>query len=150
MSNVSIHPVTMKILLVEDTRTDAILVRTILDRLGISVEWAQTLQAALQLLDEFKPDAILSDLHLEEGVSSEEIFERLRSKAPETALVAYSGSPPREALEPVDAFFPKNGMNGVSLSFVLRKAMEQRGEISRLRGLARESVIQETGTEKAP
>lgn len=109
----------------------------------MQVEWASSLREALDKLDEYLPNAILSDLHLEEGYSSVEIFAELRAKAPEAGLVAYSGTPPEVYLEEVDAYLPKNGITALSLQFVLRKAVENRNRFTRLKDLELQSSSKE-------
>lgn len=109
------------------------MVRSLLSRQGFQVEWAETFEQALERLPHFGPRAILSDLNIDSHLSPDQRFERFRALAPATALVAYSGSPPKDYSEHVDAFFPKDSLNAISLTFVLRKAVQLREEIESLR-----------------
>ena len=54
----------LKILVVEDNPTDMKLVSTVLERAGHEIHEARSAEQAVQLLQKFTPDAILTDLDL--------------------------------------------------------------------------------------
>lgn len=130
----------MKLLLLEDNETDGIIVRSLLRQQGIEATWATSFELALELLQDDHPEVVLSDLHLVGSDSGDDLFTQLRARLPNTALVAYSGAPPREALAQVDAFLPKDGLDPLTLEFVLRKALQLRTEITALRRSAERIV----------
>lgn len=83
----------LKILVVEDNPTDMKLVSTVLERAGHEVHEARSAEQAVQLLQKFTPDAILTDLDLPrmDGMS----MIRQLKLTPETAeipVIAITGS----------------------------------------------------------
>jgi two-component system NtrC family sensor kinase len=66
-----------RILLVEDSRTQALSLSHALEREGWSVDWAMTAEAALDRLNEGSPELIVLDYYLP-GISGDELCRRIR------------------------------------------------------------------------
>ena len=69
------------ILLVEDSPTQALRLRDLLEEAGYAVRWATGLRTAEEELGDARPDLIISDYHLPE-VSGAELCRRLRLRLP--------------------------------------------------------------------
>lgn len=83
----------MKILLVEDSESDAFLLRDALEQSGqegLELEVADCLQEALDRLDQEHPDLLLLDLGLPE-CEGMETLERIQARAPDVPVVVLTG-----------------------------------------------------------
>lgn len=65
------------ILLVEDSRTQALNLSHALERQGWKVDWAPTVEAAMERLNQTSPDLIVLDYYLP-GISGDELCRRIR------------------------------------------------------------------------
>ena len=122
----------MRVLVLDDNHTDAIIVRSLLKEQAFQIKLVSSLSEALEACSEEEFDVVLSDLNIP-NCSYGESFPRIRTCFPDLALVAFSGSPPQQDIAEVDAFLPKDNLKGRTLSFVLKKAVQLRSEISELR-----------------
>ncbi|HEV3342189.1 MAG TPA: response regulator, partial [Pirellulales bacterium] len=66
-----------RILLVEDSRTQALSLVHALEREGWTVDWAPTVEAALEQMNDIAPDLIVLDYYLP-GISGDELCRRIR------------------------------------------------------------------------
>ena len=83
----------LKILIVEDVPTDAELAKRELNRAGIACEMArvETRSAFLQMLDEFRPDLIISDFSLPE-FDGKSALVLAQERYPDTPFIFVSGT----------------------------------------------------------
>ncbi|MEP6494775.1 MAG: diguanylate cyclase [bacterium] len=80
------------ILMIEDSATDALLLRRLLERVpGASVFAATTLAEATKLVRERRFDVVVTDLGLPDARGVDTVF-RLRSSSPESAIIVCSGT----------------------------------------------------------
>jgi two-component system, NtrC family, sensor kinase len=103
-----------RLLLVEDSETQALLIRRRLEAHGFAVERVASAEAALDRLNEQLPDLVVSDYHLP-GISGGELARRLRLNAATRSipvLMLTEASEPgleREGIESgADAYVPKS------------------------------------------
>ncbi|MCQ8278714.1 response regulator [Acetobacteraceae bacterium KSS8] len=103
-----------RLLLVEDSDTQALMIRRVLERGGFSVERAASAEAALDSLNQAVPDLVVCDYHLP-GMSGGELVRALRLNVRTRAipvLMLTEASEPgleREGLESgADAYVPKS------------------------------------------
>ncbi|QRM29286.1 response regulator [Microvirga sp. VF16] len=68
---------TAEILLVEDSETQALQLRHMLETNGFSVSWRSTAEAALDSLNERLPDLVIADYHLP-GMNGDELTRQMR------------------------------------------------------------------------
>jgi CheY-like chemotaxis protein len=113
--------VTLSLLLVEDSRTDALLVKSILKKDRFQVVVAGDLQTAEARLNESDFHIVLSDLNLPDA-EGQQIIRQIRLCAPNTALVCYSGRPPRSSLLGVDAFLLKDVLDAGLFNWTAERA----------------------------
>jgi len=66
-----------RILLVEDSRTQAMVLQHLLEQQGLAVRWVESAEAALKRLGRELPDLVITDLNLP-GASGEEFCRRMR------------------------------------------------------------------------
>jgi CheY-like chemotaxis protein len=69
---------TLRILVVDDTRENVLLLRTMLERRGIEVDYAYDGASALQLLDQHRFDVMLLDIMMP-NMDGLEVLDRVRS-----------------------------------------------------------------------
>ncbi len=86
-------PVTMphSVLIIDDEETLAKNVKAYLTRYGYEAESAGSGEEGLALLDKFKPDLLLLDLHLP-GIGGIEVLKRVRTQAPEVKVIIITGA----------------------------------------------------------
>jgi CheY-like chemotaxis protein len=84
------------VLLVEDARDVRALLARVLDSRGWHVVTARDGLSALQLIEEFRIDALVTDLHIP-GPTGEMLLEYARRRSPECRLVLLSGWVTRRA-----------------------------------------------------
>ncbi len=65
------------ILLVEDSPTQAVLLQSILESEGLTVQWANSGEAALECIARERPDVIIADCHLP-GIQGDELCRQVR------------------------------------------------------------------------
>ena len=68
---------TLRVLVVDDTRENVLLLRTMLERRGIEVEYAYDGETALQLLDQQRVDVVLLDIMMPR-MDGLEVLDRIR------------------------------------------------------------------------
>jgi two-component system NtrC family sensor kinase len=71
------RPLPARILLVEDSQTQALLLQHRLEQEGFAVDWARSAEAALERLEQTLPDLLITDLNLP-GVKGDELCRRMR------------------------------------------------------------------------
>ncbi|OFI37355.1 histidine kinase [Arthrobacter sp. SW1] len=111
----------LRILTVDDHTTFAELLNGALDREPdfMSVGSAKTVEEAVRMFQELRPDLVIMDLHLADG-SGLDAAGRILAEAPATRIVMLTGNPRQEALREaavlgICAFLPKDGALGTML-----------------------------------
>ncbi|WP_242702044.1 BTAD domain-containing putative transcriptional regulator [Arthrobacter cavernae] len=111
----------LRILTVDDHTTFTELLTGALDREPdlMSVGAAKSVESAVEMFRELRPDLVIMDLHLPDG-SGLKAAELILSEAPEARIVILTGNPSAEALREaatigVCAFLPKDGALGTML-----------------------------------
>lgn len=111
----------LRILIVDDHTTFSDLLAGALDREPdfISVGAAKSVESAVTLFRDLRPDVVVLDLYLPDG-SGLKAAERILSETPEARIVMLTGNPSQEALREaarmgVCGFLPKDGSLGVML-----------------------------------
>ena len=120
------------LLLVEDSETQALQIRRVLERAGFTVSRAASAEAALDRLNRDLPDLVVSDYHLP-GMNGGELARALRLNVRTQAipvLMLTEASEPgleREGLESgADAYVPKSADTGLMVMRI-RALLRQRG-----------------------
>jgi len=85
-----IKPTMLKILIVDDDPSLALLFRLLFERHGCEVLSCSSAESARWLLDRFRPDALLCDLHVQ-AESGIEVANAARSLLPDCRIVLMSG-----------------------------------------------------------
>jgi DNA-binding SARP family transcriptional activator/ActR/RegA family two-component response regulator len=111
----------LRVLIVDDHTTFSELLAGALNREPdlVSVGAAKTVDAAVTMFQDLRPDVVLLDLFLSDG-SGLNAAERILSEAPETRIVMLTGNPSQDALREaarmgICGFLPKDGSLGVVL-----------------------------------
>jgi len=130
-----------RVLLVEDTPTQAELAMAHLRDLGHEIRWVETATEALDSAHAWDPDAILLDLELPD-FSGLEVLKRLRGEGSETAIIVITANASMNtAVEVMRAgatdFLPKPYPKA-KLVFTLQNAMEKRALVIEKRALETE------------
>lgn len=95
------------ILLIDDDELSRELLTLLLEGEGYTVAAVESGEAALELLHDSPMDVVLTDIQMP-GLSGSELAGRLRIVAPQSTLLAMSGSqPPSESLHGYDGFLLK-------------------------------------------
>ncbi len=125
-------PDTPHLLLVEDSETQALQIRRVLERAGFTVSRAASAEAALDRLNRDLPDLVVSDYHLP-GMNGGELARALRLNVRTQAipvLMLTEASEPgleREGLDAgADAYVPKSAETGL-IVLRIRALLRQRG-----------------------
>lgn len=142
------HPAQLKVLLVEDSKHDALLIRGLLgepEQSPVILTGALDLKGAAEALAKSKFDAVLLDLQLPES-NGFETFERMRGMAPDVPIVVLTGLADQSvASRAINAgaqdYLPKNELTGLILARTIRYAVERRQ-----RDLEQEKLIGELQT----
>ncbi len=120
------------LLLVEDSETQALQIRRVLERAGFTVSRAASAEAALDRLNRDLPDLVVSDYHLP-GMNGGELARALRLNVRTQAipvLMLTEASEPgleREGLDAgADAYVPKSADTGL-IVLRIRALLRQRG-----------------------
>ena len=71
-------PMTLRVLVVDDTRENVLLLRTMLERRGIEVDYAYDGEAALQLLEQQRFDVVLLDIMMPR-LDGLQVLDRMRA-----------------------------------------------------------------------
>ncbi len=128
----SVLPDAPHLLLVEDSETQALQIRRVLERAGFTVSRAASAEAALDRLNRDLPDLVVSDYHLP-GMNGGELARALRLNVRTQAipvLMLTEASEPgleREGLESgADAYVPKSAETGL-IVLRIRALLRQRG-----------------------
>jgi ActR/RegA family two-component response regulator len=111
----------LRILIVDDHRTFSELLAGAIDREPDlkSVGTARTVECAVPMFRNLRPDVIIMDLYLADG-SGLKASERILSEAPKTRIVMLTGNPSQGALQEaarmgICGFLPKDGSLGIML-----------------------------------
>jgi ActR/RegA family two-component response regulator len=111
----------LRILIVDDHTTFSDLLAGALDREPdlTSVGAAKSVESAVTMFQDLRPDVVIMDLYLTDG-SGLEAAERILSVAPEARIVMLTGNPSQEALGEaarmgICGFLPKDGALGIML-----------------------------------
>jgi two-component system, sensor histidine kinase len=101
----------VRVLIIDDMRDSAFVLRKLLERLGYEVETSSDPEAGLLLADTFGPHVICVDIGLP-GIDGYEVARRIRAKPRfhDTRMIAVSGYPPdkRRIVEAgIDAYLLK-------------------------------------------
>jgi len=111
----------LRILIVDDHTIFSDLLAGALDREPDlkSLGAARSVESAVTMFRELRPDVVLMDLHLADG-SGLDAAERILSEAPQARVVMLTGNPSQEALREaarmgICGFLPKDGALGVML-----------------------------------
>ncbi|MCU1632496.1 MAG: response regulator receiver protein [Micrococcaceae bacterium] len=111
----------LRVLIVDDHTTFSELLAGALNREPdlVSVGAAKTVDAAVTMFQDLRPDVVLLDLFLSDG-SGLNAAERILSEAPETRIVMLTGNPSQDALREaarmgICGFLPKDGSLGIVL-----------------------------------
>ena len=120
------------ILLVEDSETQALQMRILLEKEGFTVSRAASAEAALEAMAEARPDLLMVDYHLP-GMNGDELVRQVRLNGRTRALpiVMLTGGPTRErelqGLESgASAYVPKSSDRALLIG-QLRALLRQRG-----------------------
>ena len=121
----------IKILLVEDDRADAYLIRELLSeaRVQLDIRHADKISSALECLEEERLDVILTDLGLPDSQGFE-TFCKIRDKAPDTPIIVLTGLVDEEfAINAVQKgaqdYLVKGRVDAISLSKSIRYSIER-------------------------
>jgi signal transduction histidine kinase len=121
----------IRVLLVEDDRTDAYLIQELLSEAGVrlDVRHADKISSALECLEEERFDVILTDLGLPDSQGFE-TFCKVRDKAPDTPIIVLTGLVDEEfAINAVQKgaqdYLVKGRVDAVSLSKSIRYSIER-------------------------
>ena len=131
-----------RLLLVEDSETQALQIRRVLERHGFAVDRAASAEAALERLNGTLPDLVVSDYHLpgmNGGELARELRLNMRTRAIPVLMLTEASEPglEREGLESgADAYVPKSA--GQELI------------VLRIRALLRQRVGQAGGADGSP
>ncbi|WP_426767264.1 BTAD domain-containing putative transcriptional regulator [Pseudarthrobacter sp. 1G09] len=111
----------LRILIVDDHTVFSDLLAGALDREPDlrSLGAAKSVESAVTMFRELRPDVVIMDLHLADG-SGLQAAERILSESPQTRVVMLTGNPSQEALREaarmgICGFLPKDGALGVIL-----------------------------------
>lgn len=115
----------MKVLLIEDNPTDALVVSILLKNQNFLVHRSSTLEEARRQLEIHSPQTILCDLSLPDAKGPELLF-TLRQLAPSTALIGYSGQTPDYSPSAADYYLSKDNLTSEVLAWVLQRAFSHR------------------------
>jgi CheY-like chemotaxis protein len=86
-----INPTMLKILIVDDDPSLALLFRLLFERHGCDVVSCSSAESAIQLAEQFKPQALLCDLHVE-AESGIHVANVIRALCPACRIVLMSGA----------------------------------------------------------
>lgn len=133
---------TTEILLVEDSETQALQLRHMLETNGFSVSWRSTAEAALDGLNERLPDLVIADYHLP-GMNGDELTRQMRLNVRTRALPVIMLTEARErAVE-------RQGLESGADAYISKSA-EQELIILRIKALLRRrsSPLGDSGEER--
>ncbi len=123
------------ILLVEDSNTQALQMRILLEREGFAVARAVTAEAALEMMAEARPDLLLVDFHLP-GMNGDELVRQVRLNGSTRALpilMLTGGSTRERELQGLDsgasAYVAKSSDKALLIG-QLRALLRQRGTVA--------------------
>lgn len=138
------------LLLVEDSETQALALRQVLEAKGYAVDVAPSAEAALQKLNQALPDLMVADFHLP-GMDGRELSRQIRLNSRTRALPllmltsAREQDLERQGLESgVDAYVPKSSDPSlllVRLQSLLRRAASTAGPSSPQGGFKRAKIL---------
>ena len=121
----------IRVLLVEDDRTDAYLIQELLSEAGVrlDVRHAEKISSALECLEEERFDVILTDLGLPDSQGFE-TFCKVHDRAPDTPIIVLTGLVDEEfAMNAVQKgaqdYLVKGRVDAVSLSKSIRYSIER-------------------------
>src|SRR5262249_20917702 len=86
-----INPTMLKILMVDDNPSLALLFHLLFERHGCDVLSCSSAESAIQLAEEFNPEALLCDLHVQEE-SGFKVANAVRALSPTCRIVLMSGA----------------------------------------------------------
>jgi CheY-like chemotaxis protein len=96
-----INPTMLKILIVDDDPALALLFRLLFERHGCDVLSCSSAESAIQLAEQFKPEALLCDLHVE-AESGVHVANAVRALSPACKIVLMSGADVHQIEDVVD------------------------------------------------
>lgn len=114
----------LRVLLVEDSRLVADLLREVLGSAGHEVVVAGSLAAARTALAGPRFDVVVADLRLPDG-RGEQVVEAARARDPATAIIVASGEEEEEPIEGADAVMVKPFLPD-ALKAAIRRVLERR------------------------
>jgi DNA-binding response OmpR family regulator len=126
-------PTPLKILLIEDSPTDALLLRELLRQVtefAFEMEHVIDLESAVKTISTTSFDAIVSDLGLPDS-SGVKTYDRIRATAPVTPVIIVSGNHDRELLTTVmnkgaDNYLIKDNFDGNRVAIAILSAIRNR------------------------
>ncbi len=131
---------TIRVLLIEDSLTDARFIREVLAResaSGFEVQHAERLAAGLEQLERRETDVVLLDLTLpdSEGIDTLSVTAAVAGPVPILVLTGFDDDElARQAMSAgAQDYLPKGGVDGHSLARALRHAIERKRTAERLR-----------------
>jgi signal transduction histidine kinase len=135
----------MRVLLVEDSEDDALIIRESLPEATFEIEWAERFAAALERLAKSHFDAVLLDLSLPDAYGLDTIC-RMQSQAARVPIVVLTGLDDEEtALKAVERgaqdFLIKGQVNGPLLARSLRYAVQRHRAEEALKERNRELLV---------
>jgi signal transduction histidine kinase len=135
----------MRVLLVEDSEDDALIIRESLPEATFEIEWAERFAAALERLAKSRFDAVLLDLSLPDAYGLDTIG-RMQSQAARVPIVVLTGLDDEEtALKAVERgaqdFLIKGQVNGPLLARSLRYAVQRHRAEEALKERNRELLV---------